>query len=391
LLGFLGLGFSIGVWAVQLADLQRAVAITTAELGVALALMSAAGLVLGLLGFGRADELPRRWLAVGGPLGVAVMLASLAIVDSYVVLLVTVTILGLATTVYDVSVNTLGGDHERQQRAEAMTLLHAGFSGGAASGALATGLALAAGVSFRAVYLAAGVLLGAVALHLSRADLPLRRAEARASARETEALGLLRTPGVLLAAALVALAFFGDSSIESYSSIYLRGTLTSGALLGGVGLGVFYGAGLVGCLLGGTVARRIGDSRTVCGAGLLIAIGIAILVASRSAPLAIAGLLVVGVASAPVVPIAFTIGGRAAGTRGAGAVALITTAGYGSFLIAPLETGILASLLSLRIALLTIVVPALGISLIGYGATRRSNRRSHQPRGRDAPDTSGPA
>lgn len=386
LLGFLGLGFSTGVWAVQLADLRQAIAITTAELGVALALMSAAGLVLGILSVRHADDLPRRWLAVAGPLGVAVVLAALAVVHSYLVLLAALAVRGLATTIYDVSVNTLGGDHERQHRTEAMTLLHAGFSGGAAVGALLSGLALAAGVSFRAVYVATAMLLAAVAVYLSRAQLPHREAVGRPPERAPgEPMGLLRTPGVVLAAALVMFTFFGDSALEGYSSIYLRDTLTSGPLLGGAGLAVFHGAVLAGCLLGATAVRRIGESRTVSAAGVLIATGISVAAASDSAPLAIAGLLIVGIASAPIVPIAYTMVGRAAGARGAGAVALITTAGYGSFLVAPLAIGVLASILSLRVALLIIVAPALGIAVIGHVAARDSKRRS-QPEAAAAAD-----
>ncbi len=367
---FAGLGFSTGVWSVHIEDLRRSLNMSTAALGVALAVMSAAGLVAGLAGLRRIDAMALRWLTVAGPIAVALVLAALAVVDSYAALLAVLIVYGVSATVYDISVNTLGGAYERRFRTSVMTRLHAGFSVGAMVGALSAGVAMGLGTSYRIVYVLTGAVLTLIAAHLWTAALPDRVNDAETtSGSVTSASHLLRLPGVTLAIGLVTLAYFGDSALEGYASTYLRGTLTSGALLGGAGLATFYGAGAVGCCLGGTTARRLGEPRTIAIAGALIALGIGIAVCSASPAFAIAGLLLVGVASAPLVPIGYSIGSRAAGDRGASVVTLITIAGYGSFVAAPLEVGILSSVVSLRVALATVAVPAMLICAIGLRAS----------------------
>ena len=67
--------------------------------------------------------------------------------------------------------------------------------------------------------------------------------------------------------------------------------------------------------------------------------------------LVVAGFLVVGLALSAVVPIAFSVAGDLAPERAGGAVSVVTTLGYGGFLMGPVIVGGLAELLSLRIAL----------------------------------------
>jgi len=74
--------------------------------------------------------------------------------------------------------------------------------------------------------------------------------------------------------------------------------------------------------------------------------------------------LVVGFSLAPVVPVAFSLAGRAAPGHGARAVALVTTVGYSAFIIGPFIVGGLGTLTSLRAALLLLIGTSLGIALL---------------------------
>ncbi len=51
-----------------------------------------------------------------------------------------------------------------------------------------------------------------------------------------------------------------------------------------------------------------------------------------------AGLLVVGSSLAPVVPVAYSLAGRAAPHHGARTVALVTTVGYSAFIVGPFSS-----------------------------------------------------
>ena len=138
---------------------------------------------------------------------------------------------------YDLAVNALGGDFERRYRARAMTLLHAGFSGGAAAGVALAAVSLASGVGFRAVYVVAALVLLALAGAAVTLPLPPRSvpAEEGATPPVIDAVPLLRVPGMALATALVVVCFFGDGALEGFTSLYLRTLLGAGRCSAGWG------------------------------------------------------------------------------------------------------------------------------------------------------------
>ncbi len=144
--------------------------------------------------------------------------------------------------------------------------------------------------------------------------------------------------------------------MEHWSGVYLRQTLGLSALLGGSGVAVFYGAMAAGRLGAAWTIGRLGNRRTLLGAGLLTAGGMALALATREPPLVVLGFLVVGLALSAVVPIAFSFAGDLAPGRAAGAISVVTTLGYGGFLMGPVLVGGLAELFGLRAALGTIAV-----------------------------------
>ncbi len=76
--------------------------------------------------------------------------------------------------------------------------------------------------------------------------------------------------------------------------------------------------------------------------------------------LAVLGLLLVGFGQSPLVAIAFSLAAEAGPQQGARAVAIVPVFGYSVFLVSPLLIGVLATLFSLRIALLLTIVISLG-------------------------------
>lgn len=375
LLAFLGLGVQVGAQAVLLADLARARALNPAVLGLAFSAQAAVGIIALLVGGALADRLGRRPLLALGGGGLGLFFLALATAPPYALLLAAFVLGGASASAYDLAVNTLGGDYERRYRTRAMTMLHAGFSGGAALGAALSALLLARGTDFRLVYILLGALLLALALGTRWLPLPpahaatpaqqapaatppaADRAPAPADAHPPGAFVLLRAPGVLLAAALVGVCFFGDGALEGFTGVYLRNLLGAGPLLGGLGIAAFHLVGLVARLLSGTTLRRHGERRVVVAAGLGAACGIALTLAT-------------------VVP-AIAVAGRAAPNHGARAVALVTTVGYSAFIVGPFIVGGLATLTSLRAALLPLLGTTLGIALL-------ARRIAPQPRATNA-------
>jgi MFS family permease len=78
--------------------------------------------------------------------------------------------------------------------------------------------------------------------------------------------------------------------------------------------------------------------------------------ATREPLLVIAGFLLVGLALSAVVPIAFSVAGDLAPGMAGAAISVVTTLGYGGFLLGPVIVGGLAELHGLRVALGIIAV-----------------------------------
>ena len=355
-------GLFWGTFAVLLADLSGALDLSPGPLGVALFVGAAASiLAMALLGW-TSDRLGRRvFLLVSGCV-MGLGIAALASVGGYRALLAALVILYAASGLYDVGINAAAVDLERAAGRRVMAVLHAAFSAGGVAGALSAGVLLSAGVDYRVVYLALLPPLGAVIVAVAVTRFPPSGGSSGdGAAREA---GLYHNLPLILVAAIATLALLSEGEMEHWSGVYLRNTLGLSALLGGSGVAIFYGSMAVGRLGAAFVIGRLGNRPTLLGAGLLTAGGMILALATREPLLVVAGFLVVGLALSAVVPIAFSVAGDLAPGGAGGAISLVTTLGYGGFLLGPVVVGGLAEVLGLRIALGIIAVSGLLISAL---------------------------
>jgi len=355
------LGFHVGVWAVQLAPLAAGLRLGPAKLGAAVTVAAAAGLVTLFAGGRLADRVGRRPVLVTGFAGTGAAFVLLALAGGSATLIPAVMLYGLAVSFVDLGANTVGSAYEQAYAVTAMTGLHAWFSGGALAGAIGSAVALSAGVTYRGVYLGLAAVMTAGLLVALAGPLPAASVGS-GPGRQPVRPKVWRIPAVLFAIALISVTFFGDGALESFLSSYLQRTLAGGVLLSGFGIGSYHLASLLGRLTATATLRRFGERRVVLAAGLLAAAGLLIAVTAPDAPGAIGGLLLVGFAVAPVVPVTLSLAGRSAPGRSGQAVATTTAAGYGAFIVSPLTIGLLAQATSLRVALAPLILTSLGIA-----------------------------
>ena len=351
--GFFGLFW--GSFAVLLADLSDALVLSPGPLGLALFVGAAASiLAMALLGW-TTDRLGRRpFLGLsGGAFGAGV--ATLAAAGSYASLLAALAILYAASGLYDVGINAAAVDLERAAGRRIMAVLHATFSAGGVVGALSAGALLSAGVGFRYGYLAVLAPLAVVILAVAITRFPIST-ELSGDGEKAGRFGLYRSSSLLLVAFIATLGLLSEGEMEHWSGIYLRQNLELPALLGASGVAVFHAAMAAGRLEAAWTVAHFGNRRTLLGAGLLAAVGMSLALATLEPLLVVAGFLVVGIALSAVVPVAISVAGDLAPGRAGGAISVVTTLGYGGFLLGPVLVGGLAELLGLRVALGTIAV-----------------------------------
>ena len=361
--GFFGVFW--GCFAVLLADLSGALDLSPGPLGAALFVGAAASIVaMATLGW-TADRLGRRTFLLLSAAGVGLGIVGLALADGVAFLVSVLVILYASSGLYDVGINACAVDLERAARRHLMSLLHASFSFGGTLGALGSGALLQAGLDYRIVYLLVLLPLAAVVVGTATTTLPASATGSTDGEKRGWAIGLLRSPPLLLVGAIATLGLLSEGEMEHWSGIYLRQSLGLPALLGGSGVAVFFGAMAVGRLGATAMIARLGERRTLLLAGALTACGMGMALATREPVLVVSGFLVVGLALSAVAPIAFSAAGYAAPERAGAAISVVTTLGYGGFLLGPVLVGGLAEAFGLRTALLTIAVAGMLVFALG--------------------------
>jgi MFS family permease len=253
-------------------------------------------------------------------------------------------------------------DYERITGQRRMAAIHAAFSTGGAVGALLAGALITTGIDFRLIYLLALVPLGAMILAVANTRFsPVVLSRARSGAK------LYGNPSLLLVALVAALAFLSEAAMEHWSGFYLRNTLALPALVGASGVAVYHASMAAGRLICAGIVSRFGNRPTLRVAGLLTAIGMALALATREPILVICGFLLVGLTLSAVVPIALSIAGSMLPERAGGASSVVTTVGYGGFLLGPILVGVVAQVSSVHLALGMVVI--VGISIAALAGT----------------------
>lgn len=371
---FMALGAAAGAWQVVLADLARALALSPGPLGLALMSSGIASIPVMVWGGRLVDRGGVRFAVAGGAAIIALAFAGHIAASGFWWLVGAMLCYGCGGGLYDVGINAGAARFEAATRRKAMAWLHAGFSAGAVTGALGAGAFLAWGLPFRWVYAAVWVGMGALALvcmasrTLEEPPPPLDDVGDHLGAARS-----LYRPGPVLVLALMTFAgYYGESSMEAWSAIYLRDTLGVTALVGASGVAVFHAAMTTARVGAGFALRFVGRRTWLVAAGLLGALGTAMAVGNSDPTVAIVGLLLVGCGLSAVAPMAFSLAAEYAPRRVGEATAVITTVGYSGALLAPGLIGAVAEQVGLRIALATVAAGAIGISFMASRLPRET-------------------
>ena len=350
-----------------LADLSRSVGASPGPLGVALFAGAGASMVsMWSLGW-TADRLGRKayLLTVACVFGLGI--SGLTLAANFAALVAAFVVLYAATGLYDVGINAVAVDLERSSGRRLMSFLHALYAVGAVFGSLGAGALLSAGVGFRLVYLALLAPLAAVAVGVVFTSFPDPdgvRAESSPEAVGEDGAsrwGLYSNAALLLVAAIAGLGFVSEVVMETWSGIYLRDTLGLGALLGGSGVAVFFGAMALGRFGTGWAVARLGNRRVLLGAGVLTACGMALALVTTLPALVIGGFLLVGLAISGMAPLAQSAAGDLFPQRAGAATSVVITFGSGGGLLATPLVGGLAELTGLRTALGLVILAGLAV------------------------------
>jgi len=307
-LGFISLGLPDGLlgvgWPHMRAEFGAPVGavgfiLVVATAGYLLASVSA-GFVLSRAGVG--------WLLAGSTGLTGTALAGFAAAPALPAVVAAALLLGLGAGAIDSGLNAYAARHFGARH---MNWLHASFGFGATLGPLVMTGALAAGLTWRAGY--GVVALGQVGLAVGfLATVRAWRDGVRARPAPVPAVPAPVAPRVLRTLGLPAVwrgaaAFGVYAGVELGAGLWAYTLLTGargvGEQLAGLAVAGYWGSLFAGRLLFGAVADRAGTHRVITGSVAGLVAGAALVAVPAPGALAVAGLVLVGLAAAPVFPL----------------------------------------------------------------------------------------
>lgn len=242
-------------------------------------------------------------LVAAATLLIALALAAEAAAPSLWVLVAGTVLFGIGFGGLDTALNAHASRHFG---ARDINWMHASYGLGATLGPLLVTALLSAGRSWRQTYgvmaLVLAVLGGVLALARRRWEVP---------ASLPPPVGPPEPPAPRPAAALGALTFTAvETGIESGAGIWGYLFLTAGRGLlpavAGVAVAAYWAMMCAGRVVLGPVAERLGPDRVLATAVVGVPLGAALMAIPGSAALAVAGLMLLGLAAAPIFPL-FTL------------------------------------------------------------------------------------
>jgi fucose permease len=186
----------------------------------------------------------------------------------------------------------------------------------------------------------------------------------------------LPPPALLLLGFIAFGVLFCEGAVADWSGVYLRESLGSSPAIAATGFAVFSLLMAAGRLAGDGLALRLGSAWVVRAGGALVALGIALAVASDVPLVAIVGFGLVGAGLACSFPLLLSAAARTPGVAASTAIAAIATAGYTGFLVGPPLIGTVAEALTLRVALGLLGVVGVLVAVFGGAVERRPSAQA---------------
>jgi MFS family permease len=391
---FFGNGFVMASSYSRMPGIRDQVGSTPTQLAFALVCMGI-GSILGMPFTGRlVDRYSSRTVSLVATLICLGGWATLPMARSVPVLALMLLVTGVGTGVGDVAMNVQGHLVEERRREVLMPYWHGLFSLGAVSGALAGALAASIGlpigwqlpavsaVLMVAMWLATTRYIPDAGLHPSSGSEPVEEPifdEPQVLASGGSTAGQLQRsaldPIEILLGIITFATALGEGAANDWLALMLVDNRGVAPAVGALTFAGFNMTMAIGRFTGGVVIQRYGRTIVLRAAGVLACTGVAGLCLVNSTLIALLGALAWGLGLSVVFPSAMSAAGEVPG-RGSRAIALVSTIGYGGFLVGAPLIGLLAHMMPLDRALLAVAILVLLIAVLAPAARERGARQA---------------
>ena len=360
---FIG-GFGTATWAPLVPLLRERLMVGDDVLGMLLLCIGVGSLLTMPLSGALAMRLGCRRVVMTASILFAAILLLVSCVDALSLAVPIVLIFGAVMGCIDVVVNIVAVLVEKGIGRRIMSGMHAFWSLGGFAGAGLYGVwvGLLGLTPFQSTAIAAGLILLLTAV-FGRHLIPYGGGGG----------ALLVLPrGIIVFVGMTAfIAFLSEGAVMDWGGVYLTTVRGMDLALAGTGYSVFSAAMLTMRFLGDRVVQRIGALLVAVGGALLAFGGILLVMFAPVDALLYAGFFAIGIGSANIVPVFFSLMGRQNVMPVSAAVSAVSTMGYLGILAGPAAIGFVSSLTTLQTAFAMLAALSILQAAIGFYVFKR--------------------
>ena len=360
---FIG-GFGTATWAPLVPLLRERLMVGDDVLGMLLLCIGVGSLLTMPLSGALAMRLGCRRVVMTAAVLFAAILLLVSCVDTLSLAVPIVLIFGAVMGCIDVVVNIVAVLVEKGIGRRIMSGMHAFWSLGGFVGAGLYGVwvGLLGLTPFQSTAIAAGLILLLTAV-FGRHLIPYGGGGG----------ALLALPrGIIVFVGMTAfIAFLSEGAVMDWGGVYLTTVRGMDLALAGTGYSVFSAAMLTMRFLGDRVVQRIGALLVAVGGALLAFGGILLVMFAPIDALLYVGFFAIGIGSANIVPVFFSLMGRQDVMPVSAAVSAVSTMGYLGILAGPAAIGFVSSLTTLQTAFAMLAALSILQATIGFYVFKR--------------------
>ena len=360
---FIG-GFGTATWAPLVPLLRERLMVGDDVLGMLLLCIGVGSLLTMPLSGALAMRLGCRRVVMTASILFAAILLLVSCVDALSLAVPIVLIFGAVMGCIDVVVNIVAVLVEKGIGRRIMSGMHAFWSLGGFVGAGLYGVwvGLLGLTPFQSTAIAAGLILLLTAVY-GRHLIPYGGGGG----------ALLALPrGLIVFVGMTAfIAFLSEGAVMDWGGVYLTTVRGMDLALAGTGYSVFSAAMLMMRFLGDRVVQRIGALPVAVGGALLAFGGILLVMFAPVDALLYVGFFAIGIGSANIVPVFFSLMGRQNVMPVSAAVSAVSTMGYLGILAGPAAIGFVSSLTTLQTAFAMLAALSILQAVIGFYVFKR--------------------
>ena len=360
---FIG-GFGTATWAPLVPLLRERLMVGDDVLGMLLLCIGVGSLLTMPLSGALAMRLGCRRVVMTAAVLFAAILLLVSCVDTLSLAVPIVLIFGAVMGCIDVVVNIVAVLVEKGIGRRIMSGMHAFWSLGGFVGAGLYGVwvGLLGLTPFQSTAIAAGLILLLTAV-FGRHLIPYGGGGG----------ALLALPrGIIVFVGMTAfIAFLSEGAVMDWGGVYLTTVRGMDLALAGTGYSVFSAAMLTMRFLGDRVVQRIGALPVAVGGALLAFGGILLVMLAPADVLLYVGFFAIGIGSANIVPVFFSLMGRQNVMPVSAAVSAVSTMGYLGILAGPAAIGFVSSLTTLQTAFAMLAALSILQATIGFYVFKR--------------------